>query len=455
MKASVIILVWNGMAYLEACLNAVLAQDYPDFEVIVVDNASTDGSADFVAARYPQVRLIRNARNLGFAAGNNVGLRAATGDILVLLNQDTEVRPGWLAALAAATQTPRVGIAGGKAYYPDGRIQHAGGYVDDRGEGSHFGVRQEDRGQFDAERDVDYVTGAALAITRTAFQAIGALDEAFAPVYYEDVDWCYRARQAGFRVLYAPQARLVHKEESAAATLDYAGMYMVHRHRIRFVLKHWPVERLLDVFAPAEQAWLESLGEGAEALIAALHHAYLYHLLNLADVMDWRGKLLDAPLSETDALANMLVTLRAITPLKPARLPGKTIALGMLNDDMGASAPASPLAALNQTWKLQEHEFHSDVPVIGRLIAGFRRLWNRVATKWYVKSLMQQQTRINGLVLTTLVQHAGDLRQYGYDHQRLGEVLAEYIGENGREIAELAQEIRRLNSALEALRFSA
>ena len=98
MKASVIVLSWNGMDYLEDCLKAVLSQDYAGFEVIVVDNGSTDGSADLVAERFPQVQLIRNERNLGFAAGNNVGLQAATGDVLILLNQDTVVQPGWLAA---------------------------------------------------------------------------------------------------------------------------------------------------------------------------------------------------------------------------------------------------------------------------------------------------------------------------------------------------------------------
>lgn len=444
LKASVIILAWNGMSYLEACLNAVLGQEYPDFEVIVVDNASTDGSADFIAAQYPQVRLIRNERNLGFAAGNNVGLRAATGDVLVLLNQDTEVQSGWLAALVAELQTAGVGIAGGKAYYPDGRIQHAGGYLNERGEGSHFGVRQEDHGQFDEGRDVDYVTGAALAITRTAFQAVGELDEVFAPVYYEDVDWCYRARQAGFRVLYVPQATLVHKEASSAATMDHAGMYIFHRHRIRFVLKHWPLKQLVDAFAPAEQSWLESLDEGAESLVTALHHAYLYQLLNLADVVTWRRKLINAPLSETDALANMLVTLRTVTPLKPARLQGKVALSGTFDEGAGTLTPGSPLASLRQAWEIREHEFRSDVPVIGGLIAAFRRLWNRISTEWYVKPVIQQQTQFNGLVLAMLEQQA-------YDRQRLGEVLAEYVGENGREIAELAQELRRLNVALEKL----
>ena len=179
MKASVIILTWNGLDYIAACLDAVLAQDYADFEIIVVDNASTDGTADFVAEHYPQVQLIRNERNLGFAAGNNIGMRAATGDVLALLNQDTEVRPGWLEALVEMAVKPDVGIAGCKLLYPDGTIQHAGGrIVDARGSARHIGRGEEDAGQYDAVQDVDFVTGAALALTRATLTRIGPLDEA-------------------------------------------------------------------------------------------------------------------------------------------------------------------------------------------------------------------------------------------------------------------------------------
>ncbi len=452
MKASVIVLSWNGMDYLEDCLDAVLSQDYPDLEVIVADNGSTDGSTDFVAEHYPQVRLIRNECNLGFAAGNNVGLRAATGDVLVLLNQDTVVRPGWLEALVEALSTdPDIGIVGGKALYPDGTIQHAGGYVNERGGGSHYGYRQEDVGQFDQMRDVDYVTGAALAITRQALQAIGGLDEGFKPAYFEDVDWCYRARRAGFRVVYVPQAVLIHKETSILADMSHEGLYFFHRNRLRFVLKHWSLNRLVDEFVQAERAWLEDLGEGGERLVAALHHAYLYNLLHLADVVAWRRELLDVSLNETDVLAGVLLTLRTAVPLRPARIGTKPTA----TSEESAVAPvqeqvqAEILRELHQRWAIQEQPFRSNVPIFGPLIAAFRRQWNRVSTEWYVRPMVQQQSGINASVVTMLDHLVRRLNQQEYNRRRLGEVLAEYIDENGREIAELAQEIRRLNALLE------
>src|SRR5688572_30625035 len=130
LRTSVVIPAWNGERHLEACLQALLAQgDAPD-EVIVVDNASVDGSATVVREQFPSVRLICNETNLGFSGGCNVGIAAAQGEIVVLLNQDAVVEAGWLQALMEAMHSePAVGIAGGKAFYPDGRLQHAGGFL--------------------------------------------------------------------------------------------------------------------------------------------------------------------------------------------------------------------------------------------------------------------------------------------------------------------------------------
>lgn len=130
MKASIIIPVWNGRRHLPACLDALLAQDYPDFEIIVVDNASTDGSPDLIARNYPQVRLFRNAQNLGFAGACNIGMRAAIGDIFVLLNQDTFFGREWVSELVRAFTETDAGVVGCKILSAfDHSLQHAGGSV--------------------------------------------------------------------------------------------------------------------------------------------------------------------------------------------------------------------------------------------------------------------------------------------------------------------------------------
>jgi GT2 family glycosyltransferase len=252
-KASVIVLAWNGAAYLEPCLLAVLAQDYADFEVIVVDNASTDGSAELVAERFPEVRLIRNAHNLGFSGGNNVGLQAATGDVMVVLNQDTVVQPGWLAALVGAFEDPAVGLAGCKILYPDGKtIQHAGGYLLwPIAEGKHYGIGELDRGQYDQAREVEYLTGAAMAIRRTVFERVGGFDEQFFPGYYEDGDLCLRARQAGFKVVYWPTAVVHHHEGGSYSQDPYKQHRLIFRNQVRFIFKHSSTDDIVGTFIPA------------------------------------------------------------------------------------------------------------------------------------------------------------------------------------------------------------
>ena len=432
MKASVIVLVWNGMPDLAECLNALRSQDYSDLEIIVVDNGSSDGSADFIASQYPELHLIRNERNQGFATGNNLGLSAATGEVLILLNQDTVVRPDWVRALIDAfVECPTCGAAGSKALYPDGRIQHAGGYVNERGEGRHYGYGQQENGQFDQLRDVDYVTGAAFAISRRAMEAVGVLDEGFAAAYFEDVDWCYRVREAGFRVVYAPQAVLVHKERSAAAVPGHEGAYSFQRNRIRLVLKHWSTGRLLDEFLPAETAWLEGLGQGGETLLAAMHHAYLHHLLHLDELAQWRTKALGSTLDDVDALANVLLKLRSTVPLRLVSTP--------------FDAQFGLVEELRRREGIQAQPLRSSLPVLGPLLTAFRGLWNRAVTAAFVLRMLQQQVQFNMRVVTLLQQLTAARSE---DEQRWGSVLSEYLTEDGREHSELASELRELRGLL-------
>lgn len=438
-KASVIILVWNGREYLEACLGAVLAQDYRYFEVIVVDNGSTDGSPDLVARRFPGVRLIRNERNLGFAAGNNVGLLAAasqppeaSSDLIVLLNQDTVVHPGWLESLALVFADPTIGIAGCKLLYPDGTIQHAGGYLyGPRGETDHIDRHVQDAGMAEppaahteALSDVEFVTGAALAISRAALDKVGPMDEGFWPAYYEDLDWCFRAKAAGFRVVVQPQAIVTHYESTATDALSYDRKQALNQGRIRFVFKYWPDARLMNEFGPAELAWVAAMYR-CEELMAA-RRAYLNTLLALADILAFRA----CSLEEADALAGLLTDLRAAaTPFSSSDSLGMTVA-------GSASAtgrlPANLLDSLREYQTLREQPFTSDVPVLGRLIVGIRTLWSSVATKWYVRPIAHQQSLFNAQLLT-----------YLQDVERRMQGQGEDIAANIRELTLVAEHLAR------------
>ncbi len=439
MKASVIVLSWNGLEDLPGCLAALDAQEFADREILVVDNGSTDGSVEYVRDHYPHVRLICNEQNLGFAAGNNRGLRVATGDVLVLLNQDTVVQQGWLQSLVDAFEAdPRCGIAGAKALYPDGRIQHAGGYVDARGAASHYGYREPDAGQFDEPREVDFVTGASLAISRAALDEIGELDEGFRAGYYEDVDWCYRAREAGYKVLYTPKAVLVHKERSAASDSGHDSVYQFHRNRLRFVFKHWSAGSLRDDFVPLEQAWLEGLPAGGEGWVAAMQHAYLHHLLHLDDLITCRIETRQADAGDADTLARALLTLRTVLPLK---LPKDAAAT-----EPGGGGWADLLAELRQREAIVEQPARSRLPVVGPLLTALRRPWNQAITAAYVLPMIHQQIEFNTRVVALLER----LSQGRLDDvDRLRTVLLEYLRESNREADELAAEVRRLRSLVE------
>jgi GT2 family glycosyltransferase len=318
-RASIIIPSWNGQAYLQTCLDSLFCWLAPQHEVVVVDNGSTDGTVE-LAARYAaagRIRLIQNPINSGFSRAVNQGLGVAGGETLILLNQDTVSPRDWLTPLLDAMATDRrIGIAGCRLLYPDGRVQHAGGSVNARGEGAHF---TEDP-PLDANglADVAFVTGACLAITRACLGALGRMDEGFGRAYFEDVDWCYRARHAGYRVAYCARAELVHAERSAAASGDLEGMANYQGNRVRFVVKHYPIDVLASVFLADERKWLRELGPAGARLGVAMQRVYYRHCLGLRRLAHaravWAG--VDLAPGEIDTIARTLATLRATAQLE-------------------------------------------------------------------------------------------------------------------------------------------
>lgn len=208
---SIIIPNWNGAAHLPTCLDSLRAQTRRDFEILVVDNGSTDASLE-VLARYPEVRLIPLGRNLGFTGACNAGLRAAQGEVLILLNNDTEADPHWLdEVLAAFERHPQAGMVASRMLLFDRRtvFHTAGDIFKTDGTPGNRGVWQDDRGQF-PEGPVFSANGGSAAYRRTLLEAIGLLDDDF---FYscEDVDLAWRAQLAGWGCIYAPRAVVYHK----------------------------------------------------------------------------------------------------------------------------------------------------------------------------------------------------------------------------------------------------
>jgi GT2 family glycosyltransferase len=214
-QASVVIVNYNGLQHLQRCLPAVTAQRYPNYEVLVVDNASSDGSADYVAQAFPQVRLIRNHANLGYAAGNNVGFQHATGEYLAVLNPDTEPTPDWLGELVGALAAPlapaRLGLATSKILLMDdpAHINACGNELTLTGLTFCRGLGQPAE-RYAAREAVAAVSGAAFVVRREVLEQLGGFDERFY-MYYEDTDLSLRAMLAGYTCLYVPTSVVCHQ----------------------------------------------------------------------------------------------------------------------------------------------------------------------------------------------------------------------------------------------------
>jgi GT2 family glycosyltransferase len=264
---SIILLSWNVRDLLRACLASLLhphsialpAQPEPSHdaaahlsvEVIVVDAASADGSAEMVRSEFPEVKLIASPENLGYTRGNNLGLRAATGRYRLILNPDTEVVGDALPLMIAYMDAhPRVGVLGPQLLYPDHTVQSTRRRFPSLATGLFESTwlqplaprRLLDRYHArdlpdDAVSDVDWVVGAALLVRREAYEQVGGFDEGFF-MYSEEMDWCRRMKAAGWGVVYFPPARIIHHEARSSAQVPAATHIRFNTSKVRYFRKY-------------------------------------------------------------------------------------------------------------------------------------------------------------------------------------------------------------------------
>jgi GT2 family glycosyltransferase len=245
-KVVVVILNWNGLPDTLQCLESVVRIDYPNFATVVVDNGSHVDPRPEIETRFPQVPCIRLPRNLGYAGGNNVGIRYALdlgADYVFILNNDTIVEPNVLrAAVAVAESDPRIAAVGVKilAWEDPTRIWVAYGHVTYRqGLVRLVGYYWPDDFRFTRVRDVDWVPGTAMLLRRQALLDIGLFDDEYF-AYHEDVDWCTSARKAGYRIVFAPEGRIFHKGHGSSGGRRFVSLrqYLAGRNMVLFVRKH-------------------------------------------------------------------------------------------------------------------------------------------------------------------------------------------------------------------------
>lgn len=241
---SVVIVNWNRRALLEACLRSLESPQGVEFEVIVVDNGSGDGSAEWLMRHQPPfpMRVIRNTVNRGFCAANNQGFAAACAPFIALLNNDAEAAPGWLAALHAAFgRSPEIGMAASKILvHEDPRIiDKVGHLIYPDGQNRGRGTGEIDSGQYDREEEVLWPDGAAAMYRKSMLDQIGGFDEDFF-AYADDAELGLRARIAGWRCLYMPQAVVRHHRGATLGQTSVRRLRLIERNRVLLAAKLFP-----------------------------------------------------------------------------------------------------------------------------------------------------------------------------------------------------------------------
>jgi GT2 family glycosyltransferase len=244
-KVAVVILNHNGKVLAERCLRSVVASPYTNKEIILVDNASTDHSPEYLKSVFPNIVVLNNSENLGVAGGRNRGFREAVSrrsDYVLSLDNDAHIDAGLIDRLVqVAASDSRIGVLGPKTYSDDGSqtIQCAGGRITyTQNVCSHRGLGEVDCGQYDAIQDVDYFPGFGFMARREVFEKLNFLDEGFFGYGHEDTDFCLRAVQAGYRVVYVPRAVIWHQGSATIGDYSPRKKYLEAVNSVYFVRKY-------------------------------------------------------------------------------------------------------------------------------------------------------------------------------------------------------------------------
>ena len=288
---TVIIVSWNALPVIQQCLPSVAKTRWQDLELVVADNASTDHTADWVKSKFPQVRVIRHPENWLFSRGNNEAIRQTRGDYVVLLNNDVEVPPNWLEPLVALAESDeQIAAIQPKIMQFNNRGQFeyagaAGGFLDRLGypfaRGRIFAHLEPDHGQYDASIDLDWASGAALLLRRSALERSGLLDEQF-DMHMEEIDLCWRLRRMGYRITIAPQSQVYHMGGASLPVQSPRKLYYNVRNSLIMLHKNLPHRAFRTVYWQRliidhgiAKAWLTG-GQWAKGM--AVYRAYRHAL---------------------------------------------------------------------------------------------------------------------------------------------------------------------------------
>lgn len=293
-KVSVIIVNWNGGEVFKECLYSLSKINYPRWELIVVDNGSFDGSQHFAK----KCKLIKNAKNLGFALANNQGIKLAKGKYVLLLNNDTKVQKDFLSKLVQRLeQNKTIGVIQPKIYLMDkkGFLDNAGSFLTRIGFFYHWGFMEKDGEEYQKEREIFSAKGACMLIRSDVIKKVGLFDDDFF-AYFEESDFCWRVWLAGFKVLFYPDAKIFHKLGYTIRRLNVKELnYHYYKNRICSLIKNLSGLNLINILIPhliiSELLSLIFLIRGQFKYSYMIQKACFWNLWNLQNTLSKRGKI--------------------------------------------------------------------------------------------------------------------------------------------------------------------
>lgn len=279
-NVAILVLTWNNYIDTYECLRSIEALNYPAYDVIVVDNGSTDGSIQMLEPQFDDVEFVINNENYGYAKGNNLGINVALSngaEYVWIINNDVIVEEYALLNMVDVAESDRhVGIIGSKVFFYDepDKLYFAGGLVNKwTGECRHIGSGEIDNGQYDVVREVDYVTGCNILIKKACIDEIGLFDEKYY-LYYEDTDWATRARKSGWKVIYIPEPGVRHKVGASSEEPTLTMGYYMTRNRLYFVWRNFRSHIVVTVAYSVRYSLFNHIAKGRWRLLPVCLRGY-------------------------------------------------------------------------------------------------------------------------------------------------------------------------------------
>jgi len=303
-KVAIVILNWNGINYLRQFLPSVLSTIWPNLDIIIGDNASTDGSVEFIKREYPTIKIIQNYQNYGFTGGYNRVLAKVEADYFILLNSDVEVFPDWIAPIIKLMESdPLIAVAAPKikSYTEKDHFEHAGaagGYIDKFGypfcRGRMFYEIEKDNGQYQVSDEVFWASGAAMFIKKHCWEEADGFDESFF-AHMEEIDLCWRLKNKGYKVMYCAGSEVFHVGGGTLNSENPFKTYLNFRNNLLLLKNNLPFWHALLIisarFVMDLMAIFRFLNEGKRKDAWAVSRAHQYFVLHLFDVSSQKSEV--------------------------------------------------------------------------------------------------------------------------------------------------------------------